>query len=104
MTALLVTKHAGIRLAQRSIQDADLIAIIGTEVADGYLVRDRDVEVVEHQLKKLIERIRRLRGKRLVVIEGRIVTGYHATSRQERRLLEDAEERELTLSAEELDR
>jgi hypothetical protein len=98
MTVLSLTKHAGIRLAQRSIplKDVDLIALIGTEVADGFLVRNKDCEAIEHQLKQLRERIRRLRGKRLVVLSGHIVTGYHATRRKQRRLLTSAKERDLT--------
>jgi hypothetical protein len=97
MTAPSLTKHAGIRLAQRSIslKDADLIALIGTEVEDGFLVRNKDCEAIEHQLK-LLGRIRRLRGKRLVVIGGRILAGYHATPRKRRRLLANANERDLT--------
>ena len=97
MTAVILTKHGGMRLAQRSIalKDADLIAMIGTEVADGYLVRDKDCEAVEHQIKQLLDRIRRLRGKRLVVASGRIITGYHASRRTQRHLLARAQERDL---------
>ena len=97
MTGLSLTKHAGVRLAQRSIplKDADLIASIGTEVSDGFLVRNKDCDAIEHQLKQLLERIRRLRGKRLVVLDGRILTGYHATRRKQRRLLATAHDRDL---------
>jgi len=98
MTGLSLTKHAGIRLAQRSIrlEDADLIAAIGTEVADGFFVRNKDCEAIEHQLKQLADRIRRLRGKRLVVLSGQILTGYHPTTRRQRRLLATVQERDLT--------
>jgi hypothetical protein len=46
MTTLVLTGHAAMRMAQRSIKlkDAELIALIGTEVADGYLVRDKDYQ------------------------------------------------------------
>ena len=77
MAGWFVTEHAGRRLAERSIQlrDTDLIALIGTEVSDGFLVRDEDCEAVEHQIKQVLDRMRRLRGKRLVVVDGSIITG-----------------------------
>jgi hypothetical protein len=93
---MIVTRHAAIRMAQRSIrlQDADLIALLGTKVDDGYLVREKDCQAAEHFIKKVLDRIRRLRGKRLVVSDGRVLTAFHASSRQERRLLRAAEERD----------
>lgn len=39
------------------------------------------------ELKHLLARIIRLEGKRLVTAEGRIVTAYQATHRQQRALL-----------------
>ncbi len=75
--------------------DADLIAMIGTKVEDGYLVLERDWQAAEHAIKKVLERIRRLRGKRLVVADGHIVTAFHASHRQQRRLLRGADERDL---------
>jgi hypothetical protein len=100
MTALIPTKHAAIRMAQRCIpaHDAELIVAIGTEVGDGYLVRLSDVQAAESELKNLLSRIRRLEGKRLVAAEGRIVTAYHATHRQQRRLLRRAYESDLRLA------
>lgn len=97
MTSLVMTHHAAARMAQRGIpaKDADLIALIGTEVGDGYLVRSKDVQVAEREVKNLLARIRRLKGKRLVTAEGRIVTAYPATQRQERRLLRRVRERDL---------
>jgi hypothetical protein len=92
VTTLMLTDYATLRMAQRgmAIKDADLIALLGTEVNDGYLVLDRDCQEVERELKGLIGRIRRLRGKRLVIAAGRIVTAYHASPRNERRLLRSA--------------
>jgi hypothetical protein len=100
MTDLIVTGHAATRMAQRSIRfrDVDLIAIVGTKVDDGYLVRERDYQVAERAIKKVLERIWRLRGKRLVVADGRVVTAFHASRRQQRRLLRDAHERDLIVS------
>lgn len=96
MSKLALTKHAVVRMAQRGIcvDDADLIAMIGTEVGDGYLVLAKDCDEVERELKKLRDRIRRVRGKRLVVAGGRIVTAYHAPKNFERQLLRQARKRD----------
>lgn len=93
-THLMLTRHAAIRMAQRGVPvgDAELIPLIGTEVSDGYLVRTKDIQAAERVIKRLLNRIRRLKGKRLVTAEGRIVTAYQATRRQERRLLRHAHE------------
>jgi hypothetical protein len=97
MSTLMLTSHAAVRMAQRSIKmkDPDLIALIGTEVDDGYLVLARDYLKIEKELKKFLERLRRVCGKRLVVANGQIVTAYHASRRYQRRLLRDAHERDL---------
>jgi len=97
MTAFTLTDHAAIRMAQRGIpqRDAELIALIGTEVDDGYLVRARDCQVAEREIKGLLQRIRRLQGKRLVTADGRIVTAFQVSRRQERRLLRYSHERNL---------
>jgi hypothetical protein len=60
------------------------------------LVRAQDCQQIEMQLKRFLHRIRRLKGKRLVVAEGRIVTAYQASPRNERRLLRNAQERNLS--------
>ena len=69
MSTLTLTTHAAVRMAQRGImpKDAELIVLIGTEVDDGYLVREKDYQEVEHALKRIMPRCRRLVGKRLVV-------------------------------------
>lgn len=97
MSELIVTRHAAMRMAQRSItlRDADVIAMIGTKVDDGYLLRGKDCQEAEHAIKKVLDRIWRLQGKRLVVADGRIVTAFHASRPQQRRLLRNAQERDL---------
>lgn len=84
-----LTLHALMRFAQRGFRDGDvdLVALIGTEVAGGYLVLRRDVADFERNVKILLEKLRRLIGKRLVVAGNRVVTGYHAEPRKERDLL-----------------
>jgi hypothetical protein len=97
MNPLVPTKHSAERTAQRSlrINDPDLIALIGTAVEDGYLVRTKDYQEIERALKQLLQRFRRLVGKRVVTVDGRIVTAYHATKTFERRLLRHAQEADL---------
>jgi hypothetical protein len=97
MTGLSLTDHATVRMAQRNVSliDAELIRLIGTEVSDGYFVRTQDCQQIEIRVKRFLNRVRRLRGKRLVVAEGRIVTAYKASGRTERRLLRNVHERDL---------
>jgi len=91
MNTLTITEHAAVRMSQRGImlKDAELIVLIGTEIDDGYLVREKDYKEAEHGLKRLLQSFRRLVGKRLVVKNGQIVTAYHPSKTRERGLLRD---------------
>ena len=93
MNSLTISNHATLRMAQRGItpKDAELIALIGTEVDDGYFVRDKDFQKIENDLKRLLQRLRRVVGKRLIVNSGRIVTAYHPTRPTERYILRGAQ-------------
>ena len=95
MNKLALTSHAAVRMAQRglNLKDSELILLIGTEVDDGYLVRNRDYQEVERMLKELLQRFRRIIGKRLILAEDRIVTAYHASGTCKRKLLRNAHER-----------
>jgi hypothetical protein len=95
--AMMMTKHAKRRMAQRGIKlkDAELIEIIGTPVDDGYLVRTKDCQSAEREIKQLLDRIRRLEGKRLVTVDGKLVTAFHIRRREERRLLRRSHKRDL---------
>ncbi len=89
-----LTNHAATRMAQRGVtnDDLELIRWVGTEVEGGYLVREKDFQALDRELKRLRDHVRRLVGKRLVIADGRVVTAYHATHRTERRLLRGAED------------
>jgi len=95
MTALQLTHHGIVRMAQRGIsnRDIDLITLIGSEVDDGYLVLNKDCQAVIRKLKKLINHVQRLNGKRVVVVDGRIVTAFHANRAEEKRILRRTEKR-----------
>jgi hypothetical protein len=90
-----LTVHAALRIAQRAIRHHDLefIQCIGTEVEDGYLVREKDFQAFERELKRLRDHAKRLVGKRMVIAGGSIVTAYHAQPHTEKRLLRGAEGR-----------
>lgn len=90
-----LTTHATLRIAQRGIRhdDLELIQWIGTEVEGGYLVRERDFQALDRELKRLRDHARRLVGKRIVVAGESVVTAYHARPDTERRLLRGAERR-----------
>ena len=97
MSMVQLTRHAVSRMAQRASRDddLDLIMMIGTEVGDGYIVLTRDCKAAERELKRLLDRVRRLDGKRLVIDGGRVITAYRAGRGLGRRLIHHAEEREL---------
>jgi hypothetical protein len=97
MSPLTLTNHAVKRMSQRSFRmtDADLIALIGTAVEDGYLVRAKDYQAIEGALKQFLQRCRRLIDKRVVVSDGMIVTVYHAAKPRRRQLFRRAHESDL---------
>jgi hypothetical protein len=93
-----MTAHGALRMSQRGIGagDIELIKRIGTPVEGGYLVLEKDRQAHEQELKRDLEHARRLVGKRLVVIDDRIVvTAYHADRNKQRRLLREARDHSL---------
>lgn len=100
MMPFKVTKHAAERLAQRAltIADAEMIVNFGTEVDGGYIFLKKDCVALEHELRRAVQQIQRLRGKRIVLEEGRLVTAYHATTATTQRLLKNGEERQMVIN------
>jgi hypothetical protein len=64
-----------------------LIQWIGTEVEGGYLVREKDFQALDRELKQLRDQAKRLVGKQLVVEGDRLITAYHAGRSKQRILL-----------------
>ena len=97
MSASNPTRHAILRMSQRCIRpdDLELAELIGTEVEGGYLVRRKDVQDYERDLKQRINRARRLAGKRVVRDGDAVITAYHTKPGKERRLLRGADDRSL---------
>ncbi len=96
MTHITFSKHASTRLAQRGVSssDAELIVTYGTEVEGGYIFLEKNCTDLEQELKAALKQVRHLRGKRVVVEDGYLVTTYHATRTTARRLLKFGEERQ----------
>jgi len=90
MNAINLTHHAVLRMQQRGISEADLSLImeLGTETETGFLLRRKDVEKIEHDMKRLVSRLHRLVGKRVVAEGDTVVTAYHATKNDQKRLLQ----------------
>jgi hypothetical protein len=78
-------------MAQRGIGHEDLLLIeaIGSEVEGGYLVREKDFQALDRELRRLRDRARKLVGKRIVTDGGWVITAYHARRSKERRLLRE---------------
>ena len=97
MNKLTLTGHAAVRMAQRGvlIRDAELIPLIGTEVDDGFLVRTKDCQHIEREMKRLLDRIWRMCGKLLIVQNGQVVTAYQPSKRRQRQLIRNAYEHDL---------
>jgi hypothetical protein len=89
MSDLHLTTHAVTRMAQRAIlpSDLEIILAFGSEVEDGILVRDKDVECAERAIRSLLKRVQKVKGKRIVVSDGYLVTAYHATDREQSHLM-----------------
>lgn len=95
MDSLHLTAHAVMRLAQRGLanDDIELIRWIGTEVEGGYMVREKDFQALDRELKQLRDQARKLVGKRVVLEGDRLITAYHAARRKQRQLLRDTHTR-----------
>ncbi len=89
MSNLSYSAHAVSRMGQRALKesDIDLIREIGTDTGDGFFVHDKDVRAYEQRLKELTNKVRRLRGTRVVIEGDCIVTAYRATTRKQKHLL-----------------
>jgi len=91
-----ITRHATVRLAQRglSMADAEMIVKFGTEVEDGFIFLGKNCADLEGELKAALQQVRHLRGKRVVLEDGHLVTAYHATRKTTHKLLNLSEERQ----------
>ena len=87
------SSHARKRMRQRamSLTDVETIVSHGTEVRDGYLLRERDVNKEVSRLKSQIKALERLRNRAVICDKGTVITVYPALKRKQRQLLDSAD-------------
>lgn len=83
-----ITQHAETRMNQRGIRKEDfglLLATADQVASDAYLMTNEIADEEIARRKKEIQQFERLRGKKLIVEGGVIITSYHATRRDQTR-------------------
>ena len=86
---MVLSDHAKKRMQQRATSSTDVEAIMvhGTQVRDGYLLRQRDADEAISGLKNEIRRLERLKN-RVVISDGRtLITVHPASKRKQKQLL-----------------
>ena len=90
MDGIAYSNHAGQRMQQRGIRkrDIDLLLTCGTQI-DGVsiLLSDKDTAREIERRKHEIQALERLRGCKVVIREGVVVTCYHAHAKHLKKAL-----------------
>lgn len=83
------TKHFHTRCQQRGYKasDLDLILRYGTKTPKGVILTNKDVAGVERDLKRRMDRLRKLGGAFVATDGATAITIYRATKKQRRRQL-----------------
>ena len=86
------SNHARTRMRQRAMSSTDVGTIVGhgTQVRDGYLLRERDVSEAVSRLKHQIRTLERLRNRAVICDKGTVITMYPASKRKQKQLLNSA--------------
>ena len=90
MNGIAYSNHACQRMQQRGIRerDIDLLMTCGTQIDDdSILLSDKDAAREIKRRKHEIQALERLRGCRVVISEGVVVTCYHAHARHLKKVL-----------------
>ncbi len=93
MDGLHYSNHAEQRMQQRGIrkQDIDLLLACGTQVDESsVLLSEKDAAREIHRRKREIQALERLRGAKVVISEGVVVTCYRAAERRVKKMLRQA--------------
>ncbi len=96
MEPLDFSKHAARRVRQRGLRDRDVELAVecGTPIAgDGIVLLDSDVRRETARRKREIQAFERLRGCKVVVSEGTIITCHHADGQRTARAHRGVEEK-----------
>ena len=84
-----ITNHAEVRMSQRAVrnEDIELVLSFGTQIApDAWLIKQADADREIADLKRKVQRIERLKNKKLkVVAEGDTVITCYPSSRADQR-------------------
>ena len=91
MDGIAYSNHACQRMQQRGIRerDIDLLMTCGTQIGDdSVLLSDKDAVREIKRRKHEIQALERLRGCKVVIIEGVVVTCYHAHAKHLKKLLQ----------------
>lgn len=87
MTDLHLTSHAEVRMRQRGFSEADvdLLLKVGTPIADdAVFLTNRDATREIEARRREIRQLERLRGSKLIVEGGALITLYHADRKASR--------------------
>lgn len=89
MIGLKVSRHAEARIRQRGLRHDDVrfVCQFGTETPKGYLLTERDAADLEAEARYTMLKAQRLRGVLVSLAGNTAKTVFHATRRQQRRLL-----------------
>ena len=90
MERTIYSKHATQRMQQRGIRerDVDMVLSCGTLIDEAsILLSDKDAAREIERRKHEIQALERLRGCKVVIIEGVVVTCYHAHAKHLKKLL-----------------
>ena len=93
MNGIISTCHGQTRMRQRGMKngDVELILACGTQIADeAWLLRDRDVDRAIDSRKREIQRLERLRNRKVVICDSRVVTAYPSRLADQKRALRRA--------------
>lgn len=97
MINLALTNHAKTRFSQRSIseQDLNLVMIMASEVEDGFIILNQDYKALESEVKRFLQRAKRLVGKRFVIEGDTVITAYHCNKGKTKALLQQSRSRSM---------
>jgi hypothetical protein len=86
---IALTNHAVVRARQRGLrkEDVDFILRVGTDIGDGVMLTVKDAQEIITEAKRIINRAERLKNVRVVAADGKVITAFHATRRQQRYFL-----------------
>jgi len=96
-----LTRHAEVRMCQRGLKDDDLELILSaaSQVSgDAYLLTDQDAAREIIRRKREIQQLERLKGYKVVVENGAVITCYRSRKSDQRKTLRKGREANVKFS------